>query len=116
MDGSVSFFELGVDDTDKARAFYGRLFGWTFGDAGNGASIKTPNIPGGLHGGDPGVGPYLFFRVSDLSSALDQVRELGGQGVEEVSEADEGTTSEFGRFVLCTDDQGSKFGLHQPPA
>ena len=32
MDGSLSFFELGVADTDKARTFYGQLFGWEFVD------------------------------------------------------------------------------------
>jgi len=32
MDGSLSFFELGVADTDKVRTFYGQLFGWEFVD------------------------------------------------------------------------------------
>jgi len=121
MDGSVSFFELGVADTDKARTFYGQLFGWEFADEGTestveGATIETPNIPGGLHGNDPGASPYLFFRVDDLAAALERVRELGGSIGDYVSNEQEDTVARFGRFVICTDDQGSSFGLHQPPA
>ena len=40
--------------------------------------IDTGGIPGGLHGGDPGAAPYLFFRVDDIDAALARVRELGG--------------------------------------
>jgi len=116
MDGSLSFFELGVEDTDKARRFYGQLFGWEFVDEKAGSTIETPNIPGGLHGGDPGASPYLFFRVSDLAAALEQVRALGGDIGEYVSSDDDDTVARLGRFQTCKDDQGSIFGLHQPPA
>jgi uncharacterized protein len=114
MNGELSYFELGVADPDRARAFYGDLFGWEFVDEGSGATIETPNIPGGLHGGDPGASPYLFFRVDDLAAALDRVRELGGEVAEDL-EDDPETVARFGRFVICKDDQGSSFGLHQPP-
>lgn len=116
MDGSLSFFELGVGDTDKARTFYGQLFGWEFVDEGTGATIETPNIPGGLHGGDPGASPYLFFRVDDLAAALERVRALGGDIGDYKSGEDEDTVPRFGRFQTCTDDQGSTFGLHEPPS
>ncbi len=115
MDGELSFFELGVGDADRARAFYGSLFGWTFADQGSGASIETPNVPGGLHGGDPGASAYLFFRVDDLDLALTRVRELGGEVGGSLGE-DPDTVARFGRFVICKDDQGSGFGLHRPPA
>jgi uncharacterized protein len=79
MAGEPTWFELGVAEPAKARAFYGELFGWQFevGPAGEdaGAVIRTPGIDGGLHGGDEGA-----------------------------------------RFALCRDDQGSGFGLHEPPA
>lgn len=116
MDGSVSFFELGVGDTGKARTFYGQLFGWEFVDEGTGATIETPNIPGGLHGDDPGASPYLFFRVSHIDAALERVRALGGDIGDFESSPDDDTVAKFGRFQTCTDDQGSTFGLHQPPA
>jgi predicted enzyme related to lactoylglutathione lyase len=115
MDGEVSFFELGVGDLGRAREFYGSLFGWEFVDEGNGATIETPNIPGGLHGGDVGASPYLFFRVDDLDAALTRVRQLGGEAGGSAGGDDPDTVARFGRFVFCRDDQGSGFGLHQPP-
>jgi uncharacterized protein len=115
MNGEVSFFELGVGDLGRARSFYGSLFGWEFVDEGNGATIETPNIPGGIHPGDAGASPYLFFRVDDLDAAEARVRELGGAVDGPVGGEDPDVAARFGRFVLCKDDQGSSFGLHEPP-
>ncbi|MGW4230793.1 VOC family protein [Streptomyces sp. NPDC004980] len=116
MAGEVSFFELGAGDAEQARTFYGGLFGWTFEPGpGGGFAIGTPNVPGGLHGGDPGSGPYLFFAVDDLESAVARVRELGGTADGIDLGDDDASAARFGRFQLCHDDQGSPFGLHQPP-
>jgi predicted enzyme related to lactoylglutathione lyase len=115
MNGELSFFELGVGDADRAREFYGSLFGWEFVDEGKGATIETPNVPGGLHGGDVGASPYLFFRVDDLDAARVRVRELGGEVGDGLEGDDPDTVARFGRFVFCKDDQGSSFGLHEPP-
>jgi uncharacterized protein len=117
VSGEVSFFEIGVGDPDAARAFYGALFGWEFSDppAGTGAAVETPNVPGGIHGGDPGASPYLFFRVDDLDAALAQVRALGGEVTSHDPGGDPESVARFGRFAFCADDQGSHFGLHEPP-
>ena len=118
MAGEPSFFEIGVGDVERAKVFYGELFGWELepGPSG-GAVITTPGLPGGMHGGDEGASPYLFFKVDDLDGAIAKVRELGGEADvmpgSEDSEAE--TISQFGRFALCKDDQGSAFGLHVPP-
>jgi uncharacterized protein len=114
MDGELSFFELGVGDAARACEFYGSLFGWEFVDEGGGATIETPNIPGGLHGNDAGASPYVFFRVGDLDAARARVRELGGEVGDDL-DGDPDTAARFGHFALCKDDQGSGFGLHQPP-
>jgi uncharacterized protein len=117
MAGEPSFFSLGVQDAERGRAFYERLFGWRTEPAGPGFAIATGGVPGGIHGADPGAPPYLFFRVDDLGAALERVRELGGS-VEEVDHDndDDQSAARFGRFKLCRDDQGSRFGLHEPPA
>jgi predicted enzyme related to lactoylglutathione lyase len=67
--------------------------------------------------GDAGASPYVFFRVDDLDAALARVEELGGAR-EPAGEdhGDEDQAARFGRFALCRDDQGSAFGLHEPPA
>ena len=117
MAGELWFFELGVEDAERGRAFYERLFGWRFepGPSGAGFAIATPTVPGGIHGSDRGSAPYVFFRVDDMEAALARVRELGG-AVDEVDvEGDDESVARFGSFKLCHDDQGSPFGLHQPP-
>lgn len=114
MSGEVSFFELGVRDPALARHFYGELFGWQIepGPSGeeHGFKIQTDNLSGGLHGGDEGAGPYLFFKVKDIEAAAQRVRELGGEA--EFNEHSGPGPS--GTFAFCRDDQGSSFGLHQP--
>jgi predicted enzyme related to lactoylglutathione lyase len=117
MTGELAFFELGVGDTERGRAFYEELFGWKFetGPSGGGFVIDTPNVSGGMHGGDAGAAPLLFFEVEDMESALEQVRKLDGEVDEMNVEGDDASIERFGRFKLCRDDQGSPFGLHQPP-
>ena len=77
--------------------------------------VETSNVPGGIHGGDTGASPYLFFRVDDIDAALARVRELCGVVVHHDSSHDPVSIARFGQFALCKDDQGSSFGLHQPP-
>ncbi|MDX3533441.1 VOC family protein [Streptomyces sp. MB09-01] len=119
MAGELSFFELGAGDSEQARVFFGGLFGWTFEPGptgGGGFAIRTPNVPGGLHGNDPGAGPYLFFAVDDMETALERVRALGGSADGTDLGSGDGSVARFGRFQLCRDDQGTPFGLHQPPS
>ena len=68
-----------------------------------------------MHGGDKGASPYVFFAVDDMAAALERVRELGGEVDDMDVEGNEDQVARFGRFKLCRDDQGSPFGLHQPP-
>jgi predicted enzyme related to lactoylglutathione lyase len=118
MAGQLTFFELGVEDAKRGRAFYEGLFGWRFapGPSGEGFMIETPNMRGGIHGGDAGGAPYVFIAVEDIETAMERVRELGGIVEEMDVEGDEDSIARHGRFKLCRDDQGSPFGLHQPPA
>ena len=116
MAGEVSFFELGVRDPGPAREFYGSLFGWAMEPGPSGAEggfrIDSGNVRGGLHGGDDGAGPYLFFRVDDIEAAAARVRELGG----EVEFNEHSGPGPSGTFAFCRDNQGSSFCLHEPPA
>ena len=118
MTGELSFFEIGVEDADKGRAFYEAMFGWKMepGPSGQGSTITTPE-PARWHARRRrGAAPYLFFAVDDIDAALDRVRELGGSIEDMDVDGDEQAQAQFGRFKLCRDDQGSPFGLHEPPA
>jgi predicted enzyme related to lactoylglutathione lyase len=116
MTGEPTFFEMGVADMARARAFYSGLFGWRLepGASAGGYRISTPTIPGGMHGNDVGAGALVFFGVPDLEAAMARVRDLGGHAEALESRADQPREGSFGHFALCRDDQGSPFGLHQP--
>lgn len=111
MAGNPTHFELGVDDPQRAQAFYAKLFGWQVHPMGEGAGgwIETGGVRGGLHGGDPDPGIVVYFDVPDLEAALKTVGELGGEPGH-ASPHEPG----FGRFAQCRDDQGTRFGLHEP--
>ena len=118
MAGEVGFLEIGVGDFERGRRFYEAMFGWRFspGPSGAGFIIEGAGVPAGMHGGDSGAAAYVFFRVDDIEAAVARVVELGGTVDEMDVEGDAAAVGKFGRFKLCRDDQGSPFGLHQPPA
>src|SRR4051795_7380130 len=105
MHGDLAFFELGVEDPERGRAFYGRLLRWDFapGPSGGGFMISTPSGRGGMHGGDAGAAPYAFFEVDDIEAALEQVRALGGTVEDMDVEGPEESWATSGRFKLCRD-------------
>jgi uncharacterized protein len=119
MAGAVGFIEFGVEDAERGRAFYQGLFPqWKLSPGPNeqGFEVAGAGVPAGLHGGDKGASPYVFFVVDDIDAAVQRVRELGGVVEEMDIEGDADSTRKYGRFKLCRDDQGSPFGLHQRPA
>lgn len=107
--GAPSFIELGTPSGEKARAFFGDLFGWPSVDMGGGNSCATtPSIRVGMHPDDPDTCMVVYFAVTDLDVAVARVRELGGTA-NEPGPPEPG----FGRLVECKDVQGVRFGLHQ---
>jgi predicted enzyme related to lactoylglutathione lyase len=113
MAGEPSFFEIGVPDAKRARSFYSRVFDWAFHSWPDSdmSWIETPGARGGIHEGDPEHRIEIYFAVPDIEAAIARVRQAGGQADDPRPEA-EG----FGRFTACRDDQGVRFGLHQPAA
>ncbi|MGB3675378.1 MAG: VOC family protein [Candidatus Nanopelagicales bacterium] len=114
MAGSVSFFELGAPDAQKAREFYGELFDWVFHEIGDTGQtwieIPVGLLRAGVHGGDPDTGIEVYFGVPDIDIAVNRVRELGGEAPDAGKEE-----PGFGRFSRCKDNQGVRFGLHEAP-
>lgn len=119
MAGELSFFSIGVGVVERGRDFYGGLLGWRLEEASGGLVVSGGGVAGGIHGGDAGASPYVFFRVDDLDAALARVEELGGAREPAAEDhGDEDQAARFGRFALCRDDQGSAFGStsRPPPA
>jgi uncharacterized protein len=112
MLNDVSYLEIGTKEAAASHVFFEQLFGWNFYAMGNDGEgwFQTPSIKVGLHGNDPEPQCLIFFNVPDLIAAIATVKELGG-------ETDEPGPDEpgFGRFCVCRDPQGVRFGLHQLP-
>jgi uncharacterized glyoxalase superfamily protein PhnB len=107
--GDVGYLTLRVPDAERANRFYTALFGWTTHGGDEGFHIASITPPAGIQDGieDPEV--RVFFRVDDIESVAQRVRDLGGE-VLSVVDYDSGGNAE------CRDDQGLRFDLFRPRA
>lgn len=106
----LGYFTLDTLDVEKARAFYGALFGWTFDEAASGPTYAH------VAGSDPAFGftkvervgafTNLYFRVDDIAAACARVIELGGKAAIP-------SESASGLSAVVADDQGVSFSLWQ---
>lgn len=103
----LGYFTIPVADVERARRFYGGLFGWQFAaDADERyAHVTNTTPPGGLNRGEAAP-PQVWFRVGDIRAAVARLRQLGGH-------AEEPQESPSGWSAACRDDQGSRFNLWQ---
>jgi uncharacterized protein len=115
MAGPVRF-DLHVGDLDRARAFYGGLFGWRFAedegftriiesDAEIGAMLAR-NAPMPSAGSGP-RGAIAIFAVDDLDGAYATALRTGG------AEALPPMQWPVGRLAYCEDGEGNLFGMIQ---
>ena len=113
----VTWFEIHSADPDRAKAFYGSVFGWTFDDSmpdysmihmGDGAPIG-----GGIaHSNGSYPNDAVFnIQVPDVAAALKTVAENGGSVVADVQQTPIGLS-----FGYAANPDGSVFGLWCPPA
>jgi predicted enzyme related to lactoylglutathione lyase len=112
------WLDLMTPDAEKARAFYGELFGWTFkiGTPEMGyytmAQIKGRNAAG--IGQPPPGTPFptawnTYFGVDDMDATIARIKKNGGQVVTEPMDV-----MQEGRLAFCMDSTGAAFGLWQP--
>ncbi len=111
MAGKLVWFEMPVQDAERAKGFYGSLFGWQFRDA------EMPGIEYHMFEGEPGgavypsqsgeKGPVVYFDTEDIDAHIARVRELGGTA------EDKSPIPGVGWFARCTDTDGNPFSLYQ---
>jgi predicted enzyme related to lactoylglutathione lyase len=113
---SVGWFEVATDRPDEARAFYGNLFGWTFGDMGgpyNGITTPGSDAPsGGLFDSEGRFPNYGIFYVvvEDVAATLAKAEALGAKPVMPRTQTDAGLV-----FAQLRDVSGNHFGIFTPP-
>lgn len=108
MDGlPLALVEFPADDAERARRFWSGVLAVELAprtaQQGSGWQTGAGGPALGVH--DRGRGPgdsfsLPYFEVSDLPSALERVRELGGAVVHPGE-----------RWAVCRDSEGSPFGL-----
>ena len=122
QNNAVGWFEIYVNDMERAVAFYQAVLGARFEDmddpTNSGMQMKSfpmdPSsygAPGALvrmDGFTPGVGGTLvYFVVEDCAVEEARVANAGGEVIEPKK-----SIGEFGWISLCKDTEGNMFGLH----
>lgn len=106
----VGYVTMPFDDTTRARAFYGALFGWVTEDGHAGdqyAHVANTELPIGMTPDGVGAPVRLYFRVDDAETMATRAVELGGQVIER-------SRYDSGHSIDCVDDQGRPFTIWQP--
>jgi uncharacterized protein len=110
--GAFSWFELMTADVEGAKAFYAKLFGWTFEKYPMGVMsynvVKTAGEDaGGIMATPPeaqGMPPMwgIYVTVQDVDSTAKLARELGGKIIVPPTDI-----PDVGRFSVIQDPQGA---------
>ena len=112
MAGSLVHFELPADDTERAREFYGELFGWqyrTWEGPVEYHMLEEGLEPGGaIYPSQAGEkGAIIYFDTEDIDASVERVNELGG------SAEDKQPIPGIGWYARCEDTEGNSFSLYQ---
>lgn len=113
MPAPVVHFEIGCRDAEKARKFYGPLFGWEFQQYGPAAMVNAiaPGIGGHLNalGHEPFHYVTFYAQVDNIQATLDHAAKLGGKTVVPPQEV-----PGMGHFAWFSDPDGNVIGLWKP--
>jgi predicted enzyme related to lactoylglutathione lyase len=117
--GEASWHELMTTDAPAAMKFYSEIFGWTPSetlDMGPIGKYHMFNRPHGMIGGMMNKGPemanvppnwQIYFRVPDITAAVERIKQNGGQILNGPMEVPGGDM-----IVNAMDPQGGAFSLH----
>jgi predicted enzyme related to lactoylglutathione lyase len=122
--GKVVHFEIPADDIDRAKNFYGSIFGWDLQTVqmggGEYTSVTTtpvdeqtrmPTEPGAINGGlmqrdESTPAPIITIDVEAIDQALTQIVESGGTTVTPRT-----PIPGMGAFAYFKDSEGNVVGL-----
>ncbi|MBM7567064.1 VOC family protein [Paenibacillus sacheonensis] len=125
--GKVVHFEIHVDDMERAKAFYGEVFGWTYEDWSGYAGMPY----WGAITGDPGAMGINGALMQRKGPSPQQGQPLNGYactlGVGDYDATEAKILAHGGKLALAKyalpgmawqgyyiDTEGNTFGIHQP--
>ncbi len=119
-EGMWCHIEMPVGDLERAKRFYGDVFGWKFQDMPQMSYTLYETRPGGVGGGLWNPPPEVprnvvnYIYVDEIETAVARVEQAGGRLVNPKMEV-----PNSGWFALVADPDGNVFGLWKsmrPPA
>lgn len=117
--GSVGWIQVGTEDPETAKHFYGGLFGWTFApDPNGGGQYDLLTYPGAdapaggiMHtGGELPKHAIFFVVVDDVAAASTEAEKLGGKVLTAPTTTPTGLV-----FADLLDPAGNHIGIFTPP-
>lgn len=86
---SINYIELPLRDVEATKAFYARVFGWTFHDYGpDYQSFSGAGVDGGFDRAKeiapPGTGTLVVLYSAELEATLAAVRAAGAPILQEI--------------------------------
>jgi uncharacterized protein len=125
--GRLIHFEIHVDDMDRAKTFYGEVFGWSFEDYSEYAGMPYFGAVTG-DSNEPGINGALMQRQSPAPQANQPLNGFScTMGVENYDEIEAKILAKGGKVALpkyalpgmawqgyYLDTEGNIFGIHQP--
>jgi predicted enzyme related to lactoylglutathione lyase len=112
---SVVWFEIPADNVDRAKTFYGKLFGWKikkfpgtktpYWHIDTAGHDKTPD-GGMMQRQSPHHGITNYISVASVDQAAVKVEKLGGKVIMPKT-----AVPQMGYFVVCMDTENNMFAL-----
>jgi len=115
--GEIAHIEFPADDLERAKAFYGAVAGWEFGQMAEFSDyelFRTGEGAGGaigLRGRSVGRAIRIYISVDSLEEAIAAAVANGGAVVEQPTVIGGG----MGSFAVVRDPEGSEIGIWQSP-
>ncbi|MFG2997585.1 VOC family protein [Streptomyces sp. NPDC048340] len=117
-EGAPCWLDAMFSDLEGAKAFYGDVLGWTFGEAsteygnytqaysdGKAVAAVVPPMPGG----EAPSQWCLYFASPDAAATAEKVKAAGGELLMEPMQV-----GSFGTMLIAKEPSGAVFGVWQP--
>ena len=110
-DNTLGWWEIPVQDLEKAKPFYAAVFGWEFQPFGEGYAGVLANgaLIGGMSQSDEDIinGIRIYINVADIEATLAKAADNGGAVKTQRTEVG----GDMGWWANFTDSQGRLIGL-----
>lgn len=112
--GDITHLDIPADDLDRAKAFYGGLFGWNIQEMPGYEGYPMWQAPNKISGGGFGARdkdfqvPRSYVEVDSIDDMLAKVAALGGRALMPKTEIS--PTSWWATFI---DTEGNQIGLYE---